>query len=210
MYSRQLHSRQLRSQLLPIREYRRDRQIIVKPEVIVKVSAIYLDTQGTEYSCYVTRTDHGFMLATAHGLRPITFYIEGSDVAGGYVQFLDYRFERQPGLRVCDYFYSMNRLRAQLPWPQKPAQPPIPQVQPEDFRLHVEEAGDSFRVLQEASNLLPQYDTGGNVLASGLVTTRCRCRGLLLRVEERHDSSNRFFFDPIDHLAPRKSHISTY
>src|SRR5437016_2148711 len=104
MYSRQLHSRQLRSQLLPIREYRRGRQIIVKPEVIVKVSAIYLDTQGTEYSCYVTRTDHGFMLATAHGLRPITFYIEGSDVAGGYVQFLDYRFERQPGLRVCDYF----------------------------------------------------------------------------------------------------------
>ena len=116
----------------------------------MKVSAIYLDTQGAEYSCYVTRTDHGFMLATAHGLRPITFYIEGSDVAGGYVQFLDYRFERQPGLRVCDYFYSMNRLRAQLPWPQKPAQPPIPQVQPEDFRLHVEEAGDSFRVLQEA------------------------------------------------------------
>ena len=115
----------------------------------MKVSAIYLDTQGTEYSCYVTRTDHGFMLATAHGLRPITFYIEGSDVAGGYVQFLDYRFERQPGLRVCDYFDSMNRLRAQLPWPQKPAQPPIPQTQPEDFRLHVE-AGDSFRVLQEA------------------------------------------------------------
>jgi len=115
----------------------------------MKVSAIYLDTQGTEYSCYVTRTDHGFMLATAHGLRPITFYIEGSDVAGGYVQFLDYRFERQPGLRVCDYFESMNQLRAQLPWPQKPAAPPTPVQSQEDFRLHVE-AGDSFRVLQEA------------------------------------------------------------
>ena len=114
----------------------------------MKVSAIYLDTQGTEYSCYVTRTDHGFMLATAHGLRPITFYIEGSDVAGGYVQFLDYRFERQPGLRVCDYFYSMHRLRAQLPVPQKPAAPPIPESR-EDLRVHVG-TGDSFRVLQEA------------------------------------------------------------
>jgi len=126
----------------------------------VKIRAIYLDTQGTEYSCYVSKTDQGFMLATACGLRPITFYIEGSEVAGGYVQFHDYCFEGQPGLRACDYFYSMNRLRTQLPWPQKPATPPPISQQPEDFRLHVEAGGDSFIRLQEAGvRATAEYET---------------------------------------------------
>jgi len=47
-----------------------------------------------------------------------------------------------------------------LPWPTPPAEPPIPQTQPEDFRLHVEAGGDSFIRLQEAGvRATAEYET---------------------------------------------------
>ena len=53
----------------------------------------------------------------------------------------------------------MNQLRAHLPVPQKPAVPPTPIPQKEDFRLHVEPGGN-FRTLQEAAmRVTAEYET---------------------------------------------------
>ena len=63
----------------------------------------------------------------------------------------DFHYVPQPGLRACDWAQNVSRLHAQLALltpPAWPAAPPIPQTQPEDFRLHLEADSDPFRALQ--------------------------------------------------------------
>ncbi len=117
----------------------------------MKYVAQYIDCAGNSFSAPVTKLPTGWVLATANGPREISFYIYGSDVAGGYATFRDFRMDDVPrGLRGCDYGELCKQMYKVLPWPTPPAEPPIPQTQPEDFRLHVEAGGDSFIRLQEA------------------------------------------------------------
>ena len=118
----------------------------------MKYLAVYLDCAGNSFSAPLTKHDDRWMLATANGPREVSFYIHGNDVAGGFATFHDFRLDDVPeGLRSCDYFEARKRMYETLPWPQKPATTPTP-IQPEDFRLHVEDnsLGNSFLVLQHA------------------------------------------------------------
>src|SRR6266571_1997217 len=117
----------------------------------MKYVAMYRDQEGAAFSCPVTRVGNEYKLLTQHGPHEISFYIYGSDCAGGHATFRDFRLDDAPrGLRGCDYFQLLNQMYKTLPWPQKPAAPPPISQQPEDFRLHVEAGGDSFIRLQEA------------------------------------------------------------
>jgi len=120
----------------------------------MKYVAVYRDQDGAAFSCPVTKLSTGqWVLATANGPREISFYIYGNDVAGGFLTFSGYRIDgAPPKLRGCDVVQLLNRMYKTLPWPQKPPAPQIPQTppEPEDYRLHVEQGPDPFRVLQEA------------------------------------------------------------
>src|SRR5258708_26607504 len=115
----------------------------------MKYLAVYVDCAGNSFSAPLTKHGGRWMLLTATGPRDIDYYIYGTDVAGGFATFHDFRLDEVPeGLRGCDYIELRKRMYETLPWPQKPATAPTP-IQPEDFRLHVEQ-GNSFRVLQGA------------------------------------------------------------
>jgi len=116
----------------------------------MKYLAVYLDCAGNSFSAPLTKHAGRWMLLTATGPRDIDYYIYGTDVAGGFATFSDFRLDEVPeGLRGCDYFELRKRMYETLPWPQKPATAPTPIPEPEDYRLHVEQ-GESFRVLREA------------------------------------------------------------
>jgi len=116
----------------------------------MKYLAVYLDCAGNSFSAPLTKHAGRWMLLTATGPRDIDYYIYGTDVAGGFATFSDFRLDGVPdGLRGCDFLELRKRMYETLrsAWPQKPAEAPTP-IQPEDFRLHVE--GNSFRALQAA------------------------------------------------------------
>ncbi len=94
----------------------------------------------SERKTYLRTTDGGFM--------DVPRFVNGAE-------FVAYAFDYTPpkGLRGCDWATNVERLHAHLALltpPTRPAAPPVPQTQPEDFRIHVEGGGDSFRALQEA------------------------------------------------------------
>ena len=114
----------------------------------MKYVAEYRDCAGQSFSAPVSKMNGTWLLATSNGPREISYYIQGSDLAGGFATFYDYRLEDVPrGLRGCDFYELCKEMYRRLPWPRRPAAPPIPE--PQDLRVHVEQ-GDSFRVLQEA------------------------------------------------------------
>ncbi len=87
----------------------------------MKYIAQYIDYAGNSFSCPVTKSASGWVLATANGLREISFYIDGDDVAGGFTTFHDFRLGDVPrNPRDCNYFKLRNRMYDMLPWPQKP------------------------------------------------------------------------------------------
>jgi len=117
----------------------------------MKYIAQYVDCVGNSFSCPVTKLTGQWVLATANGPREISFYIYGSDCAGGFATFRDFRLDDVPrGLRGCDYGELCKQMYKVLPWPTPPAEPPTPISQPEDFRVHIEPDNNSFRALQTA------------------------------------------------------------
>jgi hypothetical protein len=95
---------------------------------------------ASERKTYLATTDGGFM--------DVPFHLNGAS----FVRY-DFHYVPQPRLRACDVCENIDRLNASLALltpPQKPADAPIPIQQPEDYRLHVEAGGDSFRALQTA------------------------------------------------------------
>jgi hypothetical protein len=120
------------------------------------IKAVYQDQAGNRYSCPVVRnTENLWKLSTGHGLRDLDYYMAGSDAVGGLIEFVDYEIYPQQNLRPADYIPFINRVRATLPWPQKPAEPPKLQTKPEDTRIHIEPrqpGQSSFTQLKEAAN----------------------------------------------------------
>ena len=120
----------------------------------MNIVAQYVDCSGNTFSCGVTKVGNDFMLATQHGPRPISYYIQGDDLAGGYAAFHDYALRDIPkGMRGCDVIAAENNFRRQLPWPTAPANPPQANTEPEDTRLHVDTVApgeNALRVLQSA------------------------------------------------------------
>src|SRR5258707_4414826 len=57
----------------------------------MKYIAQYIDYAGNSFSCPVTKSASGWVLATANGPREISFYIYGDDVAGWVRTFLHFR-----------------------------------------------------------------------------------------------------------------------
>jgi hypothetical protein len=112
-------------------------------------TAMYVDRKNEVWSCPITKTDRGYMLATANGARPITFYISEPDAAGGFISFHDYRLDSvPPGLRGCDFIQLRNQMYDALPWPQKPVEPPTVKQEP-DGRLHIEPKSGTESSLQQ-------------------------------------------------------------
>jgi hypothetical protein len=101
------------------------------------IKAVYQDQAGNRYSCPVVRnTENLWKLSTGHGLRDIDYYMAGSDAVGGLIEFVDYEIYPEQNLRPADIIPFINSVRARLPWPTKPSNPPV-QSEPEE-RLHVE------------------------------------------------------------------------
>jgi hypothetical protein len=91
-----------------------------------------------ERKTYLATTDGGFM--------SVPYFMGNAE----FVRY-DFHYVPQPGLRGCDWTQNVGRLHANLALltpPAKPATPPTPQTQPEDFRLHLEADSDPFRALQ--------------------------------------------------------------
>ena len=99
-------------------------------------TAVYVDAAGIAFSCPIAKVGNNFVLATQDGPKPISYYITGADLAGGYATFHTYRIDGMPNLRGCDAIALIDRMNQTLPRPQRPAEPP--KTKPEDTRLHVE------------------------------------------------------------------------
>jgi hypothetical protein len=127
----------------------------IKGETNLRYTAVYVDQENAQWSCPVTKTEQGFMLATAHGARPIDFYLPEPDAAGGFLAFHDYRLDGAPnGLRGCDFTQLVDQMYKALPWPHKPMTAPTPTYVEPDGRLHIEprqQGESSFRQLQRAN-----------------------------------------------------------
>ncbi len=100
-----------------------------------EMKAVYQDKDGNQFSYPVVKTANGWKLS---GLVDIVFYLTEATAAGGLIEFVDYVLEAPPGIRGCDYIQINNAWRVQLPWPQKPAEPPTTTDTKEDPKLHVE------------------------------------------------------------------------
>jgi hypothetical protein len=115
-----------------------------------EVKAIYKDKDGNQFRYPVFHTPIGWKLS---GTVDLVFYLTEPTAAGGLIQFVDYEICPAQRLRPADHIPYINAVRATLPWPQKPADPPQINTQPTDSRLHVEPrqpGQSSFRQLQEA------------------------------------------------------------
>jgi len=111
----------------------------------VCVFAEYSD--GSRYEVVYDPAERQTYLRTTSGGKMLVPW----QVSNG--EFVRYGFDYVPpkGLRGCDWAQNVSRLHAQLALltpPAWPAAPPIPQTQPEDFRLHLEADSDPFRALQ--------------------------------------------------------------
>lgn len=115
-----------------------------------EVTAIYKDTDGNQFRYPVFHTPIGWKLS---GTIDVVFYLREPTAAGALIQFVDYKICPAQRLRPADYIPYINAVRATLPWPQKPAEPPQVNTEPTDSRLHIEPrqpGQSSFRQLQEA------------------------------------------------------------
>jgi hypothetical protein len=115
-----------------------------------EAKAIYKDKDGKQFRYPVFRTPIGWKLS---GTVDVLFYLTEPTAAGGLIEFVDYEICPAQRLRPADYIPYINSVRAMLPWPTKPANPPQVNTQPTDSRLHVEPrqpGQSSFRQLQEA------------------------------------------------------------
>src|SRR6266481_5385920 len=92
-------------------------------------TAVYVDKAGATFSCPISKVGTDFVLATQNGHAPITYYIQGSDLAGGYATFHTYRIDDMPNLRGCDAIALIDRMNQTLPRPQRPANPPSVQTE---------------------------------------------------------------------------------
>jgi hypothetical protein len=103
------------------------------------IKAIYRDVAdpNNQFSGVVMRTADGWRIQTdEHGPRKIDYYIREKDAVGGLIEFVDYEIYPEQNLRPADIIPFINSVRARLPWPTKPSNPPV-QSEPEE-RLHVE------------------------------------------------------------------------
>ena len=122
------------------------------------IKAIYLDAAGNQFSAPVKRTESGWRLITAHGERPIDFFIPDKTAAGAMLAFEDYAIRVKENLRGCDFIQKVNAIRSLLPWPIKPTDAPSGQTEPKDIRIHIEPppaiptAETSFARLKAAGN----------------------------------------------------------
>jgi hypothetical protein len=86
-----------------------------------EMKAVYRDRDGSQFSYPLVKTPSGWKLS---GLVDVVFYLREPTAVGGLIEFVDYVLEAPPGIRGCDYIQINNAWRVQLPWPQKPAEPP--------------------------------------------------------------------------------------
>ena len=117
-------------------------------------TAVYVDAAGIAFSCPIAKVGNNFVLATQDGPKPISYYITGADLAGGYATFHTYRIDGMPNLRGCDVIALIDRMNQTLPHPQRPVDPPK-QTEPEDTRIHLEQrqpGQSSFAQLKEAAH----------------------------------------------------------
>jgi hypothetical protein len=120
------------------------------------IKAIYRDVAdpNNQFSGVVVRTADGWRIQTEeHGPRNIEYYLQEKTAVGGVLEFVDYEIYSEQNLRPADIISFINSVRATLPWPVKPADPP--RTEPEDTRLHIEprQPGESsFSKLKEAGN----------------------------------------------------------
>ncbi len=117
----------------------------------MKYVAVYVDQNNARWNIPVTKSGETWMLATDQGPQAISFYIGPyTAVAGGFLQFADYRLEDAPeGIRGCDFIQAYNAMRTILPWPTKPVEPPPATTESVDSRLHVE-SGGTWRAHKQA------------------------------------------------------------
>ena len=121
------------------------------------IKAIYRDVAdpNNQFSGLVVRTADGWRIQTdERGPRAIDYYIPEKHAVGGVLEFVDYEIYSEQNLRPADIIPYINSVRATLPWPTKPANPPSVQKS-DDSRIHVEPrqpGQSSFAQLQEAGN----------------------------------------------------------
>jgi len=117
------------------------------------MKAVYRE-KGFEYTIPVVKTANGWKLKTPLGDRDIEFYLMSAE--NSVIEFVEYRLADAPkGIRPIDYYQVLKAWLVQLPLPQKPADPPSVQIDPDDSRIHVEprEPGQSsFKQLKDAAN----------------------------------------------------------
>jgi hypothetical protein len=99
-----------------------------------EMNAIYKDRDGNQFRYPVVHTPIGWKLS---GTVDVLFYLREPTASGGLIQFVDYEICPAQRLRPADYIPYINSVRATLPWPQKPADPPQVNTQPTDVRLHL-------------------------------------------------------------------------
>ena len=120
------------------------------------IKAIYRDVAdpNNQFSGVVVRTADGWRIQTDEGPRNIEYYIQEETAVGGVLEFVDYEIYSEQNLRPADIIPYINSVRATLPWPVKPADPPR-RAEPDDSRIHIEprQPGESsFAQLKEAGN----------------------------------------------------------